>query len=256
MGNGLPLALVRRRGCRIATAYFGSPVPPPRADVLRVRSAASRPAGRVSSFYTLLIDLRQPLDALLGAIKSRTREAIRQAQARDGLAYHVARAEEPGALDGFLAFYDHFAASKGLPGAERDLWSGLAASGALDLSAVAQDDQVLVWHAHCRNGDRAMLLASASHFRAADDSAARNRIGRANRLHHWRDVQRFRDEGLAVYDFGGWYEGTEDADRLRINRFKEEFGGTVAEHFDAETPLTVKGGVALRVGAWLRRRRR
>jgi hypothetical protein len=253
---GPPLALIRRRGCRIAMAYFAPPVPAPRADVLRLRSAHERPAGPVTSFFTLLLDLRRPLDALRAAIKNRTREAIRQAEARDGLGYRVARAAEPGVLDQFLAFYDRFAASRGLPAPERDVLAGLAANGGLDLSAVVADSEVLVWHAHCRNGDRAMLLASASHFRAVDDSAARNRIGRANRFHHWSDIQRFRAEGLGVYDFGGWYEGTTDEARLRINRFKEEFGGTVAEHFDAEMPLTVRGRLALRFGDWLRRRRR
>jgi hypothetical protein len=252
-GPGPPVVVIRRAGCRIATAFFAAPATPPPADLLRLRSVHERPAGRVSSFFTLLVDLHRSPEALRAAIKPRTREAIRQAETRDGLTYRVS----PGsgrALGEFLAFYDRFAASKGLPGAERDLLAGLAAAGALDLSAVARGSNVLVWHAHCRHPERAMLLASASFFRSVDDSAARSRIGRANRLHHWLDLLRFRHDGLAIYDFGGWYEGQADPDRLRINRFKEEFGGTVAQHFDAEIPLTLRGRLAQRLRDWLRRR--
>ncbi len=31
--------------------------------------------------------------------------------------------------------------------------------------------------------------------------------------------------GFRVYDFGGWYAGSTDVEKLMINRFKEEFGG-------------------------------
>ena len=74
-------------------------------------------------------------------------------------------------------------------------------------------------------------------------------IGRANRLHHWLDVLRFRDEGFAIYDFGGWYAGRENEELLRINCFKESFGGKVVFHYKCDQGLSWKGSLAL----WLRR---
>jgi len=69
----------------------------------------------------------------------------------------------------------------------------------------------------------------------------RSLTGRANRLQHWRDMLRFKSSGVVSYDFGGWYEGREDQDRLRINSFKEEFGGQVLKAFNWIRPMTLRG---------------
>lgn len=37
-----------------------------------------------------------------------------------------------------------------------------------------------------------------------------------------------KQQGRLSYDFGGWYEGSSDQQKLLINRFKEEFGGKKA----------------------------
>ena len=72
-------------------------------------------------------------------------------------------------------------------------------------------------------------------------------IGRANRFQHWQDIQRFKAEGVSIYDFGGWYEGDRDQERLRINKFKEEFGGEIVKNYICERALTAKAKVFLRV---------
>lgn len=73
-------------------------------------------------------------------------------------------------------------------------------------------------------------------------------IGRANRLHHWSDMLRFRDEGFGIYDFGGWYSGTQNQALLQINRFKKSFGGELVRQYNCDEAITWKGVVAL----WLR----
>ena len=60
-----------------------------------------------------------------------------------------------------------------------------------------------MWHAYHRNTERVTLLYSASFFRNSD---LRTQVGRANRLHHWLDMLRYKNAGIATYDFGGWYE--------------------------------------------------
>ena len=79
---------------------------------------------------------------------------------------------------------------------------------------------------------RARLFQSASSFRELDSSSMRSLTGRANRFQHWHDMLRFKEGGVVSYDFGGWYEGREDQERLRINSFKEEFGGQVVKAFN------------------------
>jgi hypothetical protein len=113
------------------------------------------------------------------------------------------------------------------------------------------DGEVLIWHAHLRGPDRARLLHSASIFREMDKDTA-NLIGRANRLHHWADMQRFRGEGLGTYDFGGWYAGSEDAAKLRINDFKRGFGGAIVPQYNADCASTWKGAAALHLRTILR----
>lgn len=256
MPRAVPIVFARRWTCRVATAYFEAPAPPVRADVIRLVQLPERPATPATSFFTVLIDLDCHAEALLGAMKDETRYKIRRAGARDGISYDAAHPAGPALVDRFCDLHDRFAAGKGLPPADRGHLLSLARAGALDLSCVRRDGNDLVWHAHCRDGRRAMLLASASLYRMLEDSGARNLVGRANRWHHWRDILRFKEDGLRLYDLGGWYEGADDAERLRINRFKEEFGGTIVEHFNSEMPLTLRGRLALRARDWLKRSRR
>jgi hypothetical protein len=74
-------------------------------------------------------------------------------------------------------------------------------------------------------------------------------FGRANRLHHWSDILRFRDERFAIYDFGGWYPGTHDQALLRVNLFKESFGGELVTQYNCDQGVTWKGNL----GLWLAR---
>ena len=99
---------------------------------------------------------------------------------------------------------------------------------------------------HFLEQDRARLTHSASMFRLEADSAERNRIGRVNRLLHWDDMVRFRDAGVKTYDMGGWYTGRRNQAQLRINTFKEEFGGRVVHEWDIFRPGSVRGWLYLR----------
>ena len=58
---------------------------------------------------------------------------------------------------------------------------------------------------------------------------------------------RFKSAGISTYDFGGWYEGTTDHERLRINKFKEQFGGEIVKNYICEQALTLKGALFLRI---------
>ena len=59
----------------------------------------------------------------------------------------------------------------------------------------------------------------------------------------------FKSEKIRMYDFGGWYAGSEDEKRLGINRFKEGFGGKIAYGYDCVEPVSLKGRIYLMLRA-------
>lgn len=232
------------RFCRFADVYFGEETPPAQADFVRdLHRLTPSPGMRCTLSHTLLIDLDREPSAILANVSKNTRYKIRRAEQGDHLRYET-RNDDAKAVAEFSAFYRRFAALKKLPPIPVGYLAALGRARALDLSVV-RDDTALVWHAHYRGRKRVRLLYSASLYRADDDSGHRSLVGRANRYHHWRDMMRFRAEGIALYDFGGWYEGDADPERLRINAFKEEFGGRVARTFSCQRALTMKARVLL-----------
>jgi hypothetical protein len=243
LSGGGAMVLIRNGVLRVGEVWFDEEpgVPPP--DIVRHRQrprAGDGPGWR--PFTTIVLDLTLPEATLLAGLKKDTQYAVRRATTKDGLVYRPADIAGPDDLEPFAGFYDAFAARKGLAPLDRTILRAYAAANVLDLSCVSDADGApLVWHAYYRGTDRVRLLHSASHFRESDDSAYRAMLGRANRFHHWQDILRFKKEGITVYDLGGWYAGHEDEEKLRINKFKEEFGGTLVETYDGERALTWKG---------------
>lgn len=213
------------------------------------------PGGTSKEKHTLAIDLAQPADALLQSVQKDTRAEIRRAE-RDGAKLFIPDVRDAAARAEFIAFYNGFAAAKGMHPLNAHHFECVAAAGALDLSAAqSADGETLVMHAHLIGPGRVRLLHSASHFRDAEGGARRQAIGRANRWLHWKDIERFKAAGLATYDFGGWYPGQTDEALLRINRFKEEFGGRPVQEWNSLVPMTPRGRMVMLVRAWRSRQR-
>lgn len=234
------------RFCRFGDIYFGEEsVPRAEVDVVRhFHRSTPLPGVPCSPVQTILIELAPDPEVLLAAVSKDTRYEIRRAGEKDGLEYEVVKATGQ-AVDEFAGYYAQFAALKGLPPLSSDYLHALARARALDLSVVRQEGEVLVWHAYHRGRARVRLLHSVSLYRTTEDSARRNLVGRANRYQHWHDICRFRADAIALYDFGGWYEGAKDQEKVRINAFKQEFGGTIVPTFSCQHALTVKGRLVL-----------
>lgn len=128
-----------------------------------------------------------------------------------------------------------------------------ARGGTVRFSRALYRGATVVWHVHAVTQEKATLLYSASQFRQLDVNEARAVIGRANRLLHWRDMLFFKAEGKSVYDFGGWYVGTENVELLRINRFKEGFGGVRTDQFNGFIALSWRGWLYLKLRQHFRR---
>jgi hypothetical protein len=206
------------------------------------------PGSRWAKFYSLWLNLDNTPKDLLAGMSRATRSQIRRAE-REGLCYESASNPTSSWIEQFFDFYDSFAKLKNLQSSvDRRRLLGLLSQNALDLSRISSPDgRVLVWHANLRSGRYACCLYSASLFRREGRSVAAY-IGRANRLHHWFDMLRFRDEGFATYDFGGWYPGTQNQALLRVNQFKKSFGGELVVQYNCDHGITWKGILAV----WLR----
>ena len=199
---------------------------------------------RGEEFFTILFDLTASEDALFAAVRPEARRQIRRAAESAELAYDAwfPAAGEP--LERFFAAYDELAAQKKLAALDRALVRAYSESGVLDISLARKTDGTpLAWHVNYRTPARLRQLHSVAFFR--EDKAERNLIGRAHRWQTWEDIKRAKAAGIPLFDLGGWYQGSSDAELLKVNAFKEEFGGDVVKHWICERGATLKGKLYL-----------
>ncbi len=235
----------RKGMLRVVETWFDEAAQPVAADVLRcVQRSEPTQVGTAAPFYTLLLDMQQEPEKLLAKMNKETRYEIRRAEDKDRIHCRVWTTTDAECRSQFRAFYDKFAAERGLASLNAQKIEKFAGRDELVLSvARSEDGDALVWHSYYRGSDRVRLLHSAS-YSSSSDKRSRSILGRANRYLHWRDITQFRDDGLQTYDFGGWYDG-KDPKRLAINQFKEGFGGRVALNYNCLCGLTHFGTMTL-----------
>lgn len=234
-------ALVRTR-----VAYFARPDPLPDADILRLYAQAEPVPGVANLHYpTVVIDLASPEESLWGGVEQKTRKVIRQAE-REGATMRVLTSLSPADWQGFAAAYQRLQQRRRKVEA---LGVGLIHElietdrFVMTLGADAEGNAVS-WHCYVRSGGRVRLHETVSTIEPERGTQWNNMVGRAHRLHHWKDMLYFKGEGVRAYDLGGVYRGTEDQEQVGIARFKTSFGGVAAETFNAVLPLTAKGRLA------------
>lgn len=213
-------------------------------DVLKYRNLYSpSPDIPLQELHTLLLDLSADPDKLMSGIHKSTRYKIRRAEERDKAEYRAWNRVDDAGVKDFCKFFNSFAETKGLDPLNRKRIQRYIDNDALVLSRVTCDGRAVSWHAYFSDGTRARLLHSASTRLGTLSSAETNMIGRAGRYQHWRDILFFKENGFDTYDFGGWYEGKTDMEKLKINKFKEEFGGSMAPTYYGLRPLTPIGRI-------------
>ncbi|MBX9252829.1 hypothetical protein H1Q63_02260 [Desmonostoc muscorum CCALA 125] len=201
--------------------------------------------GQSDEFYTRLIDLTKSHDELWENISSNDRYKIRRAEQKDQVVYEYWERINSDILNKFSDFYDLFALQKGLSKINRTQLKNRVDANVIDISHVKlKNGDSLVWHVYYRSKNRVCLLHSAS-LKNNNDTSYQSILGRANRYHHWQDIVRFKNLGISTYDFGGWYTGNTDQEKLGINQFKEKFGGEVVKNFNCVNGITMKGKLYL-----------
>lgn len=240
------------KGIRYCEVWFDEPIGHG-PDVVIGRQRTDCPS-RVERrpFDTLVVDLNPVPDEILKGFSSGTRYEVRRAEKSDELSVDM-YFQPLNEVDAFCKFYDLFASTKGLPRARPEHLRRYIESSNLVLSKVIHADQAIVWHAYYCASGRARLLHSASTFRS-EAGANRNLIGRANRYLHWRDILRFKEAGYRQYDLGGWTQPALcDAEKQRINEFKEGLGGAPLREFNYTYATSLKGRAMLRLRRFFRR---
>jgi len=239
----------RTTWARYVELWFDEPEPPERFDVLvRHRALQPGPAGATSEFHSLQIDLARDRDEVLRSFARNTRAQIRKSIDEDGLRIEFFDRPTSALFEEFRIFYDAFATSKGLTPLATNRLRAYFESDCFSLSRVSTPDRTLVWHANVSYGRYITMMHSASLFRSGDDDF-RKLVGRANRRLHWEEFGHFQDRGYEVFDFGGWYVGSTDPQKISINRFKGEFGGTQVLEFTVKEnrSLVAKANATLQV---------
>lgn len=194
---------------------------------------------------TIVINLEKPEDILLKEMESGTRYEIKRALSKDSLKIIIQEQPTSAEVDTFCNDYDLFAQSKSLRPVYRPRMHSLNSRHNLLLSTACDAQGApLVQHAHVLMPERTLLLYSASHFRAADDSATRSLIGRANRLLHWEDMRVSRQRGVPSYDFCGVDLENKSPETTRIAQFNKGFGGSVIPSYSRTQAASIKGLIA------------
>jgi len=243
---------------KVGEVWFEAARPEVAADVVRLMQSPSPLAGgRSESFHTLWFDLSLSEEMLLKGMDRSTRYKVKRAEERDEITYRHGAVWEPADLADFVAVYRSVQRENSAPPLKLGRLHGLARAGLLELSVVRdKESRDLSWHVHLVTDGMARMLHSVSGFSNTEDQEVQRLRGRANRLHHWLDMRRFRGIGCARYDFGGYYTGRSDEKKLRINFFKSGFGGQVVETFNCFYPVSALGRMAMQGRRMLRALRR
>lgn len=190
-------------------------------------------------FFTKTINLHQSSEMIEGAFDRNTLYEIRRAT-KDGVETFT-----DGSIDDFIEVYNEFAKTKNLETIGKASLTRYKEN--LVITYALHNSHNLVMHAYLvdRTIQRVRLLHSASLFRKEHDSQTKATIGRANRLLHLKDILFFQNEGFSVYDLGGYAPDTKDETLIRINQFKDSFGGVLLAETDY-CPLLAAAGLFLK----------
>ncbi len=171
-------------------------------------------------FFTKIVDLTLTEKEILDQFNKTTKYDAGRA-VRDNIQFQL----EENAED-FISFYNEFAKSKGLLLISNNMY--FRDPSQFQITEAVYEGETLVLHSYLTDATakRVRLLHSASLFRKMENSE-KQMAGRANRFLHYQDMLFFKEKGFVEYDLGGYAKDTTDEELLKINAFKECFGGVM-----------------------------
>jgi lipid II:glycine glycyltransferase (peptidoglycan interpeptide bridge formation enzyme) len=199
--------------------------------------------------HSLELDLTKPEEAIFAGFTSSTRNQVNRAK-KEGVIFDAWTAPPGEMIDEFFSFFAEFTRERGLEetATNSDWLRRYAAQDGILLTRASDPGtgKPLVWHSYYRNPQWVRQLQSVSFFSSSQEKEQRNAVARANRFLHWMDILECRRLGISHFDFGGIYSGNSDEKLLRVNAFKQEFGGTRTLRYHSILPVSVKGKALLK----------
>ncbi len=178
---------------------------------------------QLTEFYTLLIDLKIPLDKIWANIYHRTQTEINSFENNQIYEYKIIRQISSKELSLFISMFNQFAKRKNIRLAEAFRLKAYNKNGILAISYIKQDAKFVCVNIYRLTKERATNLYSFHLKHELENCYNSSHFGRAHRCLHWLDIKEFKKIGINYYDFCGWYSGFEDKALLNINAFKEQF---------------------------------
>ena len=186
--------------------------------------------------FTILININQSEDSIFKQFAPNTRNEIRRAE-KEGVIFNLLE-NNINNINLFVEFYNKFTRLKNLKEIKNDIL--LNSMKSLIITSATMDNKEniianpLVMHVYIMDNEekRAVLMFSASLFRAEEFNDIKHIIGNANRFLHFKDMLYFKSLGLSYYDFGGYAMSKDSQDLKNINFFKKSFGGNIVKEYD------------------------
>lgn len=167
-------------------------------------------------YSTLVIDTRNKIDDIWQNMdKSSCRYMINSANKRK---INIIINEK---IDDFIKINKSFRNKKGLLGLKLSS-EFIKKFGVLFIAEL--DGDILGGQLYLKDSNNMRWLVGASNRLSVTKEKA-ILIGYANRLLVWEAIKYAKYNGIINFDFGGYYKGTEDKEKIGINKFKESFGG-------------------------------
>ncbi|MBC6491858.1 hypothetical protein ACFSQD_10955 [Flavihumibacter stibioxidans] len=166
--------------------------------------------------YTVELDLTKSKEQILEDFSRTVKSQVRNSE-KDGVHCYFDQDVRK-----FVGFFNEFAPSKGIPPetVERILGYG----DSLKISYAELDGQILAAHTYVYDQEQKIVRQMHSASKRFDEQFDKNKIGRANKYLHYRDMLAFKDQGITAYDFGGYQETHSDKVIESLLNFKLDFG--------------------------------
>ena len=214
---------------------------------MKAFSHSYAPRNDLRALETIQHDLTKSKDDLLMAMHRETRRQIRRA-ADHNLEHIVIENPSDTDLKRFQEFYNHFAKNKKTHTCNSfhmKTMKLLREKNGLTLTYIKnQQNEVYCYRVYITDGELAMNLYSATHFRMVESPEFKKVLSQANRSLVWENISNFKDEGYKLYDVGGL---TEDGN---IRRFKLGFGGEIVHVYSGYEANSMIGAFVLQMRNW------
>lgn len=191
------------------------------ADIIYCIQSPKNYNSQLKEFYTLLIDLSKSLDSIRLDIYHRTLTEINSFISNQNFDHTVLFNLPEKELEHFINLFDIFASKRNIHPAEKFRLKAYNKNGILAVSFIKQANKFIYINFYRVTSERATNLSSFQPENNSDLNSTA--IGRAHRAIHWLDIVKFKNLGVKIYDFGGWYAGDSDKTLLNVNTFKEQF---------------------------------